>query len=868
MQFCPCIGTGMGSSLRLVFALTAVAVLAAAGAVVGGTVGGIGGGIAGAVLGAMAGVVAGYVPGIRNTAMQRAAGREAARARLRAAGEPTYDGDQRGPSLLLRPDRGVVAFTGRDIELAELRSWCESPEDKSIRLVTGSGGVGKTRLALKLAAEWQASGRQGLMVAAGMEADAMAAARGVTTGPVLLVVDYAETRSALGDLLRAVLDDQSRVRVLLLARAVGEWWDRLAEESASAVARLLSDASEIRLDAPITGELSDAQVAAAAVPFFARELEVEVPASVVFELPTDRRVPVLVLHAAALLAVLRPADGGTTPRRVAATGQVLAELLEHEARYWRRAATREGLPTDGRVLKAVVAAAILLGADGLAEAAAVARRVPDLCGKADGDLRAWARWLYGLYPASPDGRLGTLQPDLVAEAHAVGQLAAHSDLAWACLRDIGQEQAGRALTVLARAWDLHIEAGRLISTALRDNLPGLAVAAAGVALQTTARVGGPLADALEDAPAPLEALISIERTLPYPSVALARADAAVSMRIFRELPSESDSQTVALWAFTAGLMLSQAGRPAHGLPLTQEAVAAYRKLAATDPDQFLANLATAVSRLGMTLSELGRPADALPVAEEAVLFYRVLAAADRGRYRAELAAALTNLGIDFSKMGRLKEALAATEEAVVAYRELATTDKGRYRAELAAALSNLGNRLGELRRPADALAVSEEAVVAYRDLAAAHPDRYRADLAAALSNLGIRLGALGGRAGALAAEREALTIRRDLTATNPDRYRADLANSLLNLGFTFSELGRPADALPVTEEAVAIRREMAATDPDRYRAELAAALSRLAITFSELGRPADALPVTEESVAIRRELAAADPGTASASPPP
>jgi len=116
-----------------------------------------------------------------------------------------------------------------------------------VRLVTGRGGVGKTRLALQVAAGWDAPGRVWLMVAARREAGALAAARGVTTGPVLLVVDYAETRAGLGDLLRAVLEDQGRVRVLLVARSAGEWWERLAEESAAAVAGLLGEASPIRL---------------------------------------------------------------------------------------------------------------------------------------------------------------------------------------------------------------------------------------------------------------------------------------------------------------------------------------------------------------------------------------------------------------------------------------------------------------------------------------------------------------------------------------------------------------------------------------------------------------------------------------------
>jgi len=83
------------------------------------------------------------------------------------------------------------------------------------------------------------------------------------------------------------------------------------------------------------------------------------------------------------------------------TEEVLTELLEHEKRYWRRAAMAESLSSDGRVLKAVVAAAILLGAKGIAEAAAVAGRVPDLAGKPDSDLRAWAKWLYGLNAPAP-----------------------------------------------------------------------------------------------------------------------------------------------------------------------------------------------------------------------------------------------------------------------------------------------------------------------------------------------------------------------------------------------------------------------------------------------------------------------------------
>src|SRR5262249_46445160 len=151
----------------------------------------------------------------------------------------------------------------------------------------------------------------------------------------------------------------------------------------------------------------DAELAAAAVPFFARELGVPGSASGVFDLPAGRG-PVLVLHTAALVAGLRSAAGAGKPLRGAGGGGLLDELLAHEARDWRGIAGAGGLSGDGPVLKAVVAAAVLLGAAGLAEAAGVAGRVPDLARKPGGELRAWGRWLYGLYPAGRDGRLGSV----------------------------------------------------------------------------------------------------------------------------------------------------------------------------------------------------------------------------------------------------------------------------------------------------------------------------------------------------------------------------------------------------------------------------------------------------------------------------
>lgn len=72
--------------------------------------------------------------------------------------------------------------------------------------------------------------------------------------------------------------DQSRVRVLLLARQAGEWWQRL-EATPGAVRDLVMDAGRTRLDLAdvIDSRVSAVDVVRQAMPYFAEKLEVEAP---------------------------------------------------------------------------------------------------------------------------------------------------------------------------------------------------------------------------------------------------------------------------------------------------------------------------------------------------------------------------------------------------------------------------------------------------------------------------------------------------------------------------------------------------------------------------------------------------------------
>src|SRR6266576_3388940 len=102
----------------------------------------------------------------------------------------------------LRPEEKVVPFRARP-ELAVLLDWCVTGGHVAIRLVTGDGGAGKTRLALRLGEELEASGWRPLWVPRGSERESVAAVREIGQ-PCVLVVDYAATRAELVGLLNDV----------------------------------------------------------------------------------------------------------------------------------------------------------------------------------------------------------------------------------------------------------------------------------------------------------------------------------------------------------------------------------------------------------------------------------------------------------------------------------------------------------------------------------------------------------------------------------------------------------------------------------------------------------------------------------------
>ncbi|MFI7028202.1 tetratricopeptide repeat protein [Microbispora rosea] len=719
--------------------------------------------------------------------------------------------------------------------------------------------MGKTRLALEFAEECQAIAWRYQVVGEGEETAALTTAQALEQ-PVLLIIDYAETRVGLEDLLtrlaRLVAEgNASGVRVLLLARQAGEWWDLLGTKAAAAVRDLVAATPVAVLSAALDEGVSAEDVAAEAVPCFARVLGTPAP-SVQFMVTDGRRLPVLVLHAAALLAVLdSQADGGDGSRAMVDMG-VLAALLGHEGRLWVDSAEQAGLGLALTTIKQVMAAVALLGGRDEDQVRHVLMRVPDLADAGRERLGRISRWLRELYPGRDYSWLEPLRPDLLAEHHCATQLAASESLRRGCLTDLDSEQAEYALTVLVRACAHHDAARKVLATALADDLEHLALPAVAVAVQTGVLLGDLLARALEETSASLEHLQTIAKVIPYPSIALADASAVTLTRICDFLSAGVDHDDRARWTGQLAVALSQIGRREEALATIEEATGLYRTLTATQPGAYLSALAMSLNNQSTCLADLGRREDALAAIEEAVGIRRTLAS--RPGADPELARSLNNQAIRLMELGRREEALAAIEEAAAIRRTLAET-RPAFLPDLAVSLINQSNCLAGVGRREDALAAIEEATALYRALAETRPDAFLPDLAASLINQSTRLADLGRREDALAAIEEAVGIRRTLAETRPDAFLPDFAASLINQSIRMAGVGRREDALAAIEEATALYRALAETRPDAFLPELAGSLNNYSNCLAGVGRREDALAAIEEATALYRALAETRP---------
>jgi hypothetical protein len=432
---------------------------------------------------------------------------------------------------LLRPEARVMPFWRRP-ELGELLEWCRAPGQSAVRLVTGEGGAGKTRLAIELARELENDGWHAQWVPPGAEPEVIRAARR-TARPTVLLVDQAETRPSTARLLidAAGSLDGPDLRVVLLARNSGQWWQELMDSADYRLREMLAAAWPIQLG-PITHAVVQRDVFEAAITRFAVLLGATRPAA---RLPlTDPDVVVLILHAAALSAVLDVEHAADEHPRSSA--DVLESLLRSEIRYCGQAAAAAGLDLDPGMQRRLIAVAWLIGADSESATAGILRRLPDFAESAwrHGQV---ARWLHDLYPgqAAADGGVtgwsASLPPERLVEQLIVGELTKQPALIPVLFTGLDESRAKKALTVLGRAALNYPDAVPLLAQALAADLEHLAIPALAVAVETNPVLDRLIADTITAQALPTQALERIAAAIPRRSRGLAATAATVFQRL-------------------------------------------------------------------------------------------------------------------------------------------------------------------------------------------------------------------------------------------------------------------------------------------------------------------------------------------------
>lgn len=795
------------------------------------------------------------------------------------------------PASLLHPEARAVGFHGRDDVIARLDDWCDTPGQLSVRLVTGQGGHGKTRLAREFTDQMRAAGWTAGFVQEKADSADLDILRS-RTYPVLLVVDYAEARiPQIVAALKAAEDFEPelpgsgppRFRLLLLARDAGDWWNEL-RQALDGIHRLSAD-SVLPLP-PLEGRTEDrpAAVRAAMV-----ALALRLPSSITGEGPaltsaTPWRLPdvsepryanALNLHTAALVAVLQQIQ----PVERSAEDSDEDVLLRHEQKFWRRTAAQYGLERLSLShYRTAVAAATLCQADDASDAVRVLARL-GVFGRDHDDLGPVARWLASLYPAPDQFWWGPLQPDRLGEFLVGRAVADRSDFFKRLLPDAPPAQALGALRIAARAESHQAHLAEPLRDVVADHAEALAVPALTAATQVenpqplrtaVERVVDVLPqDSAEATQGQFAFLAELYQAIPLQTEALRTTALKLSGRLVDQARARADETSpyevvneLAHRLNNHSLRLTNSGDDQSALSVAEESVKLRRAhspgIADAADDQArerLGALHISLNTLSGAQAALNQAEAALATAEELLQLSEALAEHDPDAHVESLAVALTNYANHLGAVGRRVEAVAPAQRAVELYETLGEAEPERYLSDIALGYFNLALSLEDAGRSHDALVASEKSVAHYRQATLLAPDSYRADLADALTSCADHLWRFGDPERAIDAADEAILFFRSLVENRSPLHRVGLFNALNMVFLIARDSGRTRQAKEAEAEALDISRALYEEDPERHGAQYAAALLGHAIELSDLGRAQDALEASTQSLDLSRVLA-------------
>ncbi len=741
--------------------------------------------------------------------------------------EDAFDDGEPDLFRLLRWDYGLVeTLYGRDEDLSAILDWADRGGNAAtVRLVTGEGGAGKTRLAAEAASKLRDQGWT-----AGFLPRHDSVLFEVAEGGLFLILDYPEEQMERARALFAKLAELKStpypIRLLLLSRRPFVEWEH---EGAILDGRFGRHA----VAAPGALSLDDGEaLIVEAAQHFAKKIgraEPDLtPARSWLEQSPLHALPLFAM-AAAVHAVLAPQDafglGGS---------QLMRDLAKREHRRVRAASRALGLGDEG--LTRLLALGVL--ADGLSQKAV---KTLTEAGAVDGDARDVVGALAGT-PWWCNGRLVRLQPDRPAAAFMDLVLFPPS---FASGRDELPDWLFMALEERADTFGERL--GRIfydLASLDRTN-PG------------AHPLDAALINMLERDPARTETFAPVAHQESFHWAASFAISVATALVNRVENPVLRAPLLNNLANFHSNLAHHE-----EALSCAEQAVGLYRELACATPNTFAHGLATSLANLANRLLVFHRYEEAQQRAKEAVAVHRKLVRLSSTYCISYLAQSLNIQAICLWELGRYPQALRLGEEANRLYRELEGSKKRvGILSELASSYNTLANITSSMSRDRDSLAKAMEATKIFRMLASDYPENFNPRLAICLTNLAIRLAKLCQWEEAVERAEEAVAICSVLMEARPEAFAGDHALCLNNLAGIALDFGNPEAALQPVGQATDIYRKLFEARRGAHSLDLAKSLHNWAYALWQLRRCEETRERAEEAARILAPIIAARPAT-------
>jgi tetratricopeptide (TPR) repeat protein len=774
-------------------------------------------------------------------------------------------------SQLLRAEKALLPFDkARQPDVDVLNNWLDDEKWlQSIRLITGPGGQGKTRLARELCQQRIKSGWVAGFLDSSLDSNKMAVSWQTLHSlnkPLLIVIDYVETRqTAFLSLLRASLQNPCTqpVRMLLLARDGGEWWENLSSKDPQCEGLLSGYATTGPFQLPplYTAEQDRKEAYKTAIQTFAQTLDVKPPATVPDLLGEHFNRP-LYVQMAALSALY-----GENPT----TAQGLTRaLLNHERRYW------SGILSQFNWSEPEGRAEQLLALATFAGGFTTSRDAWQFWGKAkykdfnSGDFNSLFRELSTLYPGVQG--IQALRPDLLGEA-LVAQALLRSDgdhlLDAVLTRSSNQTIRRNVLTVIARLSTQRLDLKEILVDALSRHFHYCYNDIVAVSTETTSLLPSLAEEAFERLTPGNKSQVAglLEPLLLEESVQLANLNCLIAKfqaeKAYNKLDKKSrNKDRIYEFARTMGnyaITLSRVGQDQQACTVNLESLENYRQLTLRDGKNFEPDYATSLSNYAIYLDAVGKTDEALEFAQQALEIRQRLADKTPDRFEPDYAMSLGNYATQLNAVGKTDKALEFDQQALEIRQRLAQKNPDRFEPNYAMSLSNYSTHLNAVGKTDEALEFDQQALEIHQRLADKTPDRFEPDYAMSLGNYAAQLNAVGKTDEALEFAQQALEIRQRLAQKNPDRFEPNYAMSLGNYSTHLNAVGKTDEALEFAQQALEIHQRLADKTPDRFEPDYAMSLGKYATQLNAVGKTDKALEFDQRALEIRQRLAQKNP---------